>query len=318
MRGVLYKKIWVTGGSGTAGMALQSISKNCPDKEFLFASSKDCNLTDFAKTLNYARSHTYHDAIIHLAAATGGIGFSVNYPATLLRDNVLMHINIFEAARLNGVKKVVMTLSNGMYPANSPTPIVEEYIHDGYPHETNYSYAFAKRLIEPMVKAYREEYGLNVIGLVPNGIVGENMNYRYDASLMVAALIRRFYESREGNSRITIWGDGTPLREYTYAEDIARAFLWCLDNYDSEQILNIGSTEEHSVRDIAYMIADILGIDRGRIEFDTTKPGGIFRRSTDNSKFVRLSSFKYIPMRVALENTIKYFCENYKTGKLRL
>lgn len=313
----MYKKIWVTGGSGLLGTAFQSIQDEYPEREFILTSSRDCDLTRLSSTLDYAKSQQ-SDAIIHLAAVSGGIGLSVKYPATLLRDNVLMDINILEVSRILGIKKPVMTLSTGMYPANVPSPILEEYIHDGYPHETNFSYAFAKRLVAPMIKAYRKEYGLSVIGLVPNGIVGENMNYSHEASTMVGALIRRFYENREGDSKITIWGDGTPLREYTYAEDLARAYMWCLDNYDGEQVLNIGNTEEHSVKDISYMIADILGIDRKRIEFDTSKPGGILRRSTDNSKFVSLSKFKYTPMRKALEKTIKYFCDNYETGGLRL
>lgn len=312
----MYNKIWVTGGSGLLGTAFQYIKGDYLDREFLFTNSKDCDLRVFNSTLSYAESQ-HPDATIHLAATCGGIGLSMKYPATMLRNNMLMDINILEASRIAGIKKVVMTLSTGMYPANAPNPILEEYIHDGYPPETNYSYAFAKRLIDPMIKAYRSEYGLNIIGLVPNGILGENMNYS-EASTMVGALIRRFYENRGGNSKITIWGDGTPLREYTCAKDIARAYMWCLDNYDGEQILNIGNTEEHSVKDIAYMIADILGIDTDRIGFDTSKASGQFKRSTDNSKFLRLSNFQYTPFRVALENTIKYFCDNYKTGRLRL
>lgn len=313
----MHNKIWVTGGSGLLGAAFASVKWEYIGREFIFTSSKDCDLTDFDKTMDYAEGYR-PDAIIHLAAISGGIGLSTKHPATLLRENILMNINVMEAARILGIKKTVMTLSTGMYPANSPSPLLEEYIHDGYPHETNYSYAFAKRLVDPMIKAYRKEYGLSVIGLVPNGIVGENMNYSHEASTMVGALIRRFYESRDGDGKIVVWGDGTPLREYTYAEDLARAYMWCLDNYDSEQILNIGNTEEHSIEDISYMIADILGIDRKRIKFDTTLPGGVLRRSTDNSKFVALSNFKYTPMRVALENTIKYFCDNYETGGLRL
>lgn len=313
----MYNKIWVTGGSGLVGAAFKSIKDDYPQREFIFTSSKDCDLTNLDNALKYVETHR-PDAIVHLAAASGGIGLSTKYPGTLLRDNVLMNINVLEASRILGVKKTVMTLSTGMYPANVPNPILEEYIHDGYPHESNYSYAFAKRLVDPLIKAYRTEYGLNVIGLVPNGIIGEYMNYSYESSTVVAGLIRRFYENREGDSKIVVWGDGSPLREFTYAEDIARAYMWCLDNYNDAQILHIGTTEEHSIRDIAYMIADILGVDRSRIKFDTSKPSGQFRKSTDNSKFIRISEFEYTPFRVALENTIKWFCDHYgDAAKLR-
>ena len=136
---------------------------------------------------------------------------------------------------------------------------------------------------------------------------------------MVTALIRRFYENREGSEKLVVWGDGSPLREITYGQDIARAFLWCLDNYDNEQTLNIGSTEEMSVKDIAYSIADILHINRGRIVFDTTKPSGVFRKSTDNSKFINLSKFSYGSIRETLQKTIDYFCAHYPDPqKLRL
>jgi len=224
---------------------------------------------------------------------------------------VWMDFNVLEAARLNGVQKNIMTLSTGMYPADVKIPIKEEYIHDGYPHPSNYSYSFAKRLIEPSIKAYKTEYDMNVIGLIPNGIFGENMNYNYDDSTMLAALIRRFYENKDKDNDIVIWGDGSPLREYTYAKDIARIYLWCLERYNDEQVLHIGTTQEQSVKDVAFMIAEIMKVHKKRITFDTSKPKGQYRKGTDNSKFMNISKFSYTPFRIGLENTINYFIENY-------
>ena len=311
------KRILVTGGTGLVGTALQAIQGDYSQYEFIFASSKDCDLTNRDEALAYIEK-CQPDLILHLASLSGGIGLSMKYPATILRDNVLMNIFVLEAARLFGVTETVMTLSTGMYPANAPIPIREEYIHDGYPHQSNYSYAFAKRLVDPMIKAYRAEYGLSVIGLVPNGIFGENDCFDYDDANMLAALIRRFHEHRNDNAPIIIWGDGSPLREYTYARDIARAYMWCVENYDDEQILHIGTTEERSVKEFAYMIADILGISKERIVFDTSKPSGQLRKSTDNSRFVRLSGFQYTPLRVALENTIHWYSETYERDPARL
>ncbi len=315
----MYRKILVTGGSAVAGSALKSITSEYPGSEFFFISSKDCDLTNRDKTIAYV-SGLQPDAIIHLAAISGGIGLSMKYPATLLRDNVLMNFNILEAARLCNVKKIVMTLTTGMYPANAPLPLKEDYIHNGYPHESNYGSSFAKRLVDPAIKAYRAEYGLNVIGLVPNGIFGENDNFNYDDAPMVPTLIRRFYENRDGNSKIVIWGDGTPLREYTYAKDVARAFMWCLFHYNDAQVLNIGTTEELSVKEIAYLIAGFLNIDTSRIEFDTTKPKGIFKKSVDNSRFISISKFQYTPFKISLENTIRWFCDTYQKspGNIRM
>jgi GDP-L-fucose synthase len=314
----MYHKILVTGGTGLLGSAIQAVSGKYPGGEFLFVGSRDCDLTRLDDTVGLV-DRFRPDAIIHTAALAGGIQYSQKHPATLLRDNVLMNLNVLEAARLHCVAKCILTLSTGMYPVDAPNPIREEYIHDGPPHESNYSYSFAKRLIEPSIRAYRTEYGMNVIGLVSNGIFGERANFRPEESVMVAALIRRFCESRQSNEPIVIWGDGSPVREYTYAKDMARAYLWCLDHYDDPQILHVGSVEEHSVKETAWMIAEILCISPDRIVFDSSKPGGIQKKSTDNSRFIERSRFRYTPFRIGLESTIRWFCDNYgKKGNIRL
>jgi GDP-L-fucose synthase len=314
----MYKKILVTGCSGVLGTGLKAIQNEYSHSEFIFSDSKMCDLTKLDETLAFVALHK-PDAILHLAAISGGIGLSINYPAKLLRDNVYMNMNVLEAARLQGVKKTVMTLSAGMYPPNAPNPLSEDYIHDGPPHESNYSYSFAKRLVEPSIRAYRKEYGMNVIGVIPNGIFGENGDFSETGAAMWAALVRRFYENRDNQEKIVIWGDGSPLREHTDARDMARAFMWCLENYNDTQILNVGTTEEHSVKEIAYMIAELLGVEQERIEFDTSKPAGVFRKSTNNDRFVALSGFRYTPFCITLERTIQWFCENYdKPGKVIL
>jgi len=306
----VYRKILVTGGTGLLGNGFRAIAGDYPDREFVFIGSKDCDLTSRDDTTRTVERHK-PDAIVHTAALAGGIQYSTSHPATLLRDNVLMNLNVMEAARTQGVAKVVETLSTGMYPPDAPNPLKEEYIHEGYPHESNYAYSFAKRLIDPAIKAYRSEYGLNCIGLVSNGIFGEHGNFRPAESVMVAALIRRFFEQRDAADPIVIWGDGSPLREYTYSGDMARAFMWCLDHYDDTQILHVGSNEETSVRDTAFMIADMMGIDRARVTFDTSKPAGIHRKATDNTRFVSRSGFTYTPFALGLERTIRWFVENY-------
>ncbi|MBI2265959.1 MAG: NAD-dependent epimerase/dehydratase family protein [Armatimonadetes bacterium] len=302
-----FRKILVTGGTGVVGTAIKAIAREDPEREFVFFGSRE--------SLRFFKAHK-PDGILHFAAVSGGIQYTSKYPATMLRDNLLMNFNVLEAARLLGVGKTVMTLSAGMYPPDAPIPLREEYTHQGYPHDTNYSYSFAKRMIDPSIKAYRAEYGMSVIGLVSNGIFGENMNFKNEEAVMVGALIRRFHENRNSDERIAIWGDGSPLREYTYSQDLARAFMWCLDHYDDAQILNVGSTEEHEVGEIARMIADVLGIAKGRLFFDTSKPAGIYRRNTDNSKFVRLSGFRYTPFRDGLERTIRWFSENHDRSEL--
>lgn len=310
---MLYKKIMVTGSSGVLGSAIKAISKDYSKYDFLFLTSKNCDLTDADKTHEIVASYC-PDAIMHIAAVSGGIGLSMKKPATMLRDNTLMTFSVLEAARLCSVKKTIMTLTTGMYPSDTPLPIKEEYMHNGYPHESNYGSSFAKRSIDPAIRSYCEEYQMNVIGLIPNGILGENDNFNVQDASLVPTLIRRFYENIDNNEDIVIWGDGSPLREYTYAKDLAKIYFWALQEYNSPQSINIGSTEENSVRTIAYMIADIMEIDKSRIVFDTTKPKGVFRKSTSNERFQLLAHFKYTQFREALENTINWYINTYKNN----
>jgi GDP-L-fucose synthase len=303
-----YNKILVTGSSAVLGEGFKNIAGKYPDKEFIFWSSNNCDLTDLQIT-NDSVKQVLPDVILHLAAISGGIGLSLKHQASMLRDINLMTFSILEAARINNVKKTIMTLTTGMYPPNAPLPLNENNIHNGFPHESNYGSSFAKRIVDPAIRAYREEYDLNVIGLIPSGIFGENDNFNYEDAPMLPALIRRFHENRDNGEEIVIWGDGTPLREYTYSQDLAEIFMWALDNYDDAQCLNIGTTEENAIKDIAYMIAEIMAVDKTRITFDTTKPKGIHRKNTDNSRFQKLSNYSYTSFRKALEKTIHWFSE---------
>ena len=312
----MFKKIAVTGSSAVTGSAVRAICSEY-DAEFLFLTSRDCNLCDPVQTAAFFERER-PDGIIHLAAVSGGIGLSLKHQGSMLRDNVLMNLTVMEAARKIEVKKLVMTLTTGAYPPNAPLPLKEDYLHDGQPHPSNYGSSFAKRLVEPAIRGYREEYGLNVIGLIPNGIFGENDNFNYEDAPMLPALIRRFYENRNTNDEIVIWGDGTPLREYTYSRDVAKMFLWALYNYNDAQVLNSGTTEELSIRDIALLIAKYMGVDTGRIRFDTTKPNGVFRKGTDNARIASLSGYKYTPFADGLERTIRWFIDTYENDRSRL
>lgn len=305
-------RILVTGASGAIGGALADIAPaEFADRDFVFASSRDCDLTDAKKTIEYVAS-VQPDAIIHLAAVAGGVGLNKEHPASLLRDNVRMSLNVLEAARLSSVAKVVMTLSSGTYPSSAPLPLKEDDLHSGNADGSNYGYAYAKRLIEPMIRAYREEFGMHVVGLLPNNTIGAHSSFRESDSGVVAALIRRFYENREGDVPLVVWGDGSPLREISDAKDIARIFMWALDTYDDAQVLNVGTTEELSIKEIAFTIADTLGIDRDRIVFDTTKPSGPARKSTDDSRLRALYPFTYAAARDTIAETARYFVDSMK------
>jgi GDP-L-fucose synthase len=299
----VYTRILVTGSGGVLGAAMKAVSAVDRQAEFVFFTSRDCDLRDGDATRR-AFQAVQPDAVVHLAARSGGISLTGGQPASVLRDNVLMTLNVLEAVRHTSVRKTVMTLSSGMYSPDAPLPIGEASLHGGPAHESNYSYAYAKRLIEPAIRAYRTEFGVNAIGLVPNGIVGELDRFSDGSATFIASLIRRFHAHRHDREPIVVWGDGSPRRELTYGQDMARAFLWCLEHYDEPGILNVGTSEEHSIRDIAFTIADLLEIDRARVRFDASKPNGVPRKSTDTTRFQTLSRFQFTPLREALRMTL--------------
>jgi GDP-L-fucose synthase len=246
-----FENILVTGSGGVTGKALKRISKKFEGKNFIFINSSDLDLRNFKNTQSFLRNNKI-DKVINLAAVSGGIGISLKHQASMLRDNVLINLSIVEACVSCDIKKLVLCLTTGMYPEKAKIPLIEEYIHEGEPSKTNYGSSFAKRLIEPIIRSYREEYNLNVVGLIPSGIFGPEDNFHPEHAPMMPAIINRAYEAKKNNTNLEVWGTGNPLREYTYSEDIAKIFIWALDNFDSEKPINIGSPEELSIKQIIF------------------------------------------------------------------
>jgi len=307
------RRVLVTGASGVLGAGFRTVAPDYPGYDFVFVSRPDLDLLDRARTEAFLSRERIQD-VVHLAAISGGIQLTSAFPAQILRENTLLALNMLDACRATGVERLVMTLSNGMYPGSTDAFYREDQIHAGPPHPSNYAYAFAKRLIEPAIRAYRAQYGMRVIGLVPSGIFGEDDNYNPHDATWIAGLISRFCEAPDDGTDVVVWGDGTPVRELTYAPDMARAYLWCLEHYDDEKILNIGSSRAYTIREVAEMIADILGIDRRRLKFDADKARGIDRRVCDNSAFVGLSGFTFGPLRPGLERTVAWYRDKLATA----
>lgn len=308
-------KVLVTGSSGVAGQALRDIAHNY-NHNFIFSTSSDCNLTD-ANAVNDYFAEIKPDGVINLAAVSGGIGLSGSRHASMLRDNVLININVFEASRKFNVQKLVACLTTGMYPPNAPLPLNERDIHLGEPHESNYGSSFGKRIIEPMIRGYRDEYNLDVVGLIPNGIFGPNDNFHPEQAPMLPAQILKFYNAKKSGGDVVVWGDGSPLREYTYSYDIAKAFMWALENYSDSQVLNCGTNEELSIREIIEILRQYFDLPDSRIHFDTTKPLGVIKKSVDNSQFVAKSNFKYTPFMDGLNHTCEWLEKNINTSNFR-
>ena len=297
--------ILVTGGTGLVGTALKATTTDA-----YFLSSKECDLTNFQQTSSLIQK-IKPSKIIHAAAKVGGVKNNSDNNGIFFRDNALININVLESARLAGVHTVCSLLSTCVYPDKVEYPLVEESIHNGEPHPSNFGYAYAKRMLEVQSRSYREQWGCNYFCLVPNNLYGINDNFHLEDSHVIPAIIRKVYESKNNNSDIVLWGDGSPLREFTFAPDLASLMVHLLDFYDSPQILNVGSEEEVSIKQVAETVCEILDVDPKRIIWDTSYPSGQLKKPSDHKKLKKIIDFDYTKLYDGLKITCEWFEKTY-------
>ena len=224
------------------------------------------------------------DYVFLAAAKVGGIIANNTYRADFLYENLQIQNNIIHSSYVNGVKKLLFLGSSCIYPKLAPQPLKEEYLLTGLLEPTNEPYAIAKIAGIKMCDAYRDQYGCNYISVMPTNLYGYNDNYHPQNSHVLPALIRRFHEAKEqGLPDVTIWGTGSPMREFLFADDLAEACYYLMQNYDEPGLVNIGTGEDISIKDLAFLIKRIIGY-KGEIKFDTTKPDGTPRKLMDVSK----------------------------------
>ena len=230
--------------------------------------------------------------VIHLAGNVGGIGYNRAHPGELFYDNAVMGIQLMEAARQWGVAKFVVAGTICAYPKWTPTPFREEELWNGYPEETNAPYGLAKKMLLVQAQAYREQYGFDAIYLLPVNLYGPLDNFDPASSHVIPALIRKFVEAREqGLDEVVVWGDGSPTREFLYVEDAAAGILLATERYDGPEPVNLGSSFEISIKELAETIARLTDF-QGRLVWDTSKPNGQPRRKLDTSRAARLFGFR--------------------------
>lgn len=302
-------KILITGANGVLGNAFKRNTKLFHEYELIYTTGRECDLTNF-EDCKKLFDHFDPDFVFHLAAKSGGIGFSKEYQATLFRDNILMAINIADNCVRKKVKKCILTLSVGMYPENAELPIKESSNLKGKPHSSGTGYAYAKAILEPLIETYSAQYKANFIGIVPNGIYGPEDNFDPKHAAMLPSLIRKASLAKSNDEPLEVWGDGTPLRQYTYVDDYVHIYKWCLDNFNRPEILNVGTSEELSIDSIAKLICKSLKMDTNKINYLKDKPKGIFRRPMDNSKFINESNFKFTSLQDGINQTCLWFQEN--------
>jgi len=301
-------KILITGGTGMVGSAFKDIDTK---HNLVLIGSSEQDLTDCESAYSAISKHN-PDAVIHLAARVGGVKGNSDYVADFYSDNIRINTNVLLSAHSLGVKKVLSLLSTCIYPDKATYPLTEEQIHNGPPHQSNFGYAYAKRMLEVQSRAYRQQYGRNFITAVPNNLFGEYDNFDLENGHVIPAIIRKVYEAKQSGSDIVLWGDGTPLREFTYSKDLAKILLFLLERYDRIEPINVGNTNECSIKDIAMIIADIFNY-QGSIIWDTSKPKGQMRKPSDNSNLLSMGwkSEDYSDFRDSLEKTCQWFLDNY-------
>jgi GDP-L-fucose synthase len=250
------------------------------------------------------------------AARVGGIHANNSRPALFIRDNLLIQDNVIDAAHRSGVAKFVFLGSSCIYPKLAPQPIKEEYLLTGPLEPTNEWYAIAKIAGVKMCQAYRREFGFNAISLMPTNLYGPGDNFDLQNSHVLPALIRRFHEAKvRGDQSVTVWGTGTPRREFLHVDDLADAVMYLLQSYDAEPIVNIGWGQDVTIRELAELVMSAVGYN-GRLIFDSTKPDGTPRKLLDVSRLTELGWHAKIPLKNGIERTYTWFKEHSADARL--
>jgi len=296
-------KIYVAGNRGLVGSAIMRALKRGGFANVVVRSHAELDLTDRrAVDAFFAKERPAH--VILAAARVGGIVANDTYPADFIRDNLAIELNVIDAAHRAGTERLLLLGSSCIYPRDCPQPICEEYLLTGPLETTNSAYAVAKIAGIEMCRAYRRQYGDRFIAVMPTNLYGPGDNYDLKGSHVLPALIRKCVEAKEaGAATVTVWGTGKPRREFLHADDLADACLFLMEQYDGEEIVNIGVGRDISIRELAQMVAEAVGYT-GELVFDTTKPDGTPQKLLDVSHLTALGWQARIGLREGIARTV--------------
>ncbi len=301
------RRVWVAGHRGLAGSAIVRRLQHEPIAELITASHDEVDLTRQADTDAFVSS-TRPDVAILAAAKVGGIQANRTRQGEFLYDNLMIAANSIEACRKYGVTKTVVLGSSCIYPREAPQPIPEDALLTGLLEETNEGYAIAKIAALEQGKMYRRQYGMDVISLMPSNLYGPGDNHDLETAHVLPAMLRKIHEAKErGESTVQVWGSGRPRREFLYVDDLADAVVFATQNYTGEDHLNVGVGEDISIRELAALIADVVGWS-GSLEFDLSMPDGTPRKSLDVSQLSALGWRASTSLLEGLGATVRWYC----------
>jgi GDP-L-fucose synthase len=285
------RRVVVTGGAGFLGRHVVTRLRAMPGVEVVVPRSKDFNLVEGAQVLRLY-DEARPEMVIHLAAVVGGIGHNQKNPGRFLYENLMMGTQLIEQARRFGVRKFVALGTVCAYPKFTPTPFKEDDLWNGYPEETNAPYGLAKKMMLAQLQAYRAQYGMNGIYLLPANLYGPGDNFDLETSHVIPALIRKCVTARrEGRPAIDAWGSGTASREFLYVEDCAQGILQAAAQYDGPDPVNLGTGEEITIKNLVQLIIKLTGFE-GNVHWQGEKPDGQPRRRLDTTRALREFGFR--------------------------
>lgn len=297
-------KLLVTGGSGLVGSAIKAEVKL----------GREFDLVNAQETDQAFKMHT-PTHVIHCAGKVGGVGGNMNFKGDYFYDNLMINTNVIEAARKNGVKNLVCFLSTCVFPDKVEYPLTEAKVHLGAPHNSNYPYAYAKRMADIQIRAYREQHNINYTSVIPTNIYGPNDNFNLEHGHVMPMLIHKLYKAKRDETDFTVWGSGKPLREFIFSKDVARLAEWAVKNYNETEPIIFSTSEEISIKDMVDLLIQEFNF-KGKVIFDKDKPEGQFRKPSDNSKLKSyLPDFKFTPFEKGIKETVKWFIDNYETAR---
>lgn len=301
--------IFLCGHNGMVGSAIYRLLKESNFKNIIVAPRSELNLTNQIEVENFFKD-TKPNYVFLAAAKVGGIGANDSFSADFIYENLMIQNNVIHSSFKNDTKKLLFLGSSCIYPKNPVLPISENSLMSGKLEPTNSAYAIAKIAGIEMCKSYQKQYGFNAISIMPTNLYGPNDNFSLKNSHVLPALIRKFHDSKLNKlNEVTLWGDGTPFREFLHVDDLASAALHCMLHYNEPNIINIGVGHDIQIKKLATLVAEIIGFT-GEIIWDNSKPNGTPRKLLDNSKILNLGWEPKIDLENGIISTYEWFKKN--------